>query len=113
MSNREFSIDGIRGNADPGALGTEAQKYTYQEFPQHSVVKTDRTTGVKYWDFCQQGFALSHVAFVKPSIGEQFYLCLLLMVTRGPTSFPALKEWSPHSQQIHATSMLLCSPWSP
>lgn len=52
----------FRANADPGALGTEAQKYTYQEFPQHSVVKTDRTTGVKYWDFRQQGFALSHVA---------------------------------------------------
>ena len=29
-------------NADPGPLGAEAQKYTYQEFPQHFVYKLDK-----------------------------------------------------------------------
>jgi hypothetical protein len=31
-------------NADPGALGIEAQRYTYQEFPQHFTWKLSKKT---------------------------------------------------------------------
>jgi hypothetical protein len=31
----------FEANANPGELGVEAQKYTYQEFPQHFTWKAD------------------------------------------------------------------------
>lgn len=50
----------FEANADNGALGREARKYTYQEFPQHFTWQNDKDK--KYWlihGICCNGFALS------------------------------------------------------
>jgi hypothetical protein len=68
-------------NADQGALGIEARKFTYQEFPQHFAWKPLK----KMWDIRQRGFALGHMYYVGPTGGERFYLLAvvaLLVVAR-------------------------------
>jgi hypothetical protein len=76
----------FEANSDRGPLGQEAQKYTYQEFPQHFIF--DEST--KKWKIRRRGFALGRMYFIKPTAGEQFYLRTLLTVVRGPTSFEDL-----------------------
>lgn len=44
----------FEANADPGPLGQEARKYTYQEFPQHFVYDPNK----RKWSIRQRGFAL-------------------------------------------------------
>ncbi|KAF7762454.1 hypothetical protein Agabi119p4_9047 [Agaricus bisporus var. burnettii] len=99
----------FRANADSGHLGEEARKYTYQEFPQHFVLKTPGGNRQKFWQLRQQGYSLGRIAFVKPSAGERFYLRLLLLHSKGPTSFSSLKEWPLNSGQVHATFHDACA----
>jgi hypothetical protein len=76
-------------NADDNRLGTEARKYTYQEFPQHFTwIQKD-----KRWAIRQRGFALGRMYFVPPNGGERFYLRTLLTVVKGPTSFKDLRTY--------------------
>ena len=77
-------------NAQEGALGREAGKYTYQEFPQHFVYKDDKHA----WTMRQRGFALGRMYFVPPTAGERFYLRTLLTVVKGPRSFEDLRTYN-------------------
>lgn len=94
-------------NRDSGPRGTEAKKYTYQEFPEHFVWNSPR--GPKRWEIrCseihrlqlqQHGessgmpAAIGRMYFVSPSAGERFYLRTLLTVVKGPTSFENLRHF--------------------
>jgi len=73
-------------NADPGPLGEEAWKHTYQEFPQYFVWNDNE----KRWTLRQRGFALGRMYFIKPTAGEQFYHRTLLTVVKCPKSFEDL-----------------------
>ncbi|XP_026396034.1 uncharacterized protein LOC113290665 [Papaver somniferum] len=63
----------------------DAPAYTYQEFPQHFVWKKDR------WEVRKKQFAIARMYFVSPSVGELFYLRLLLTVVAGARSFEHLR----------------------
>jgi hypothetical protein len=54
----------FEANADPGHLGLEARKYTYQEFPQHFTWKTDG----KKWSIRLKDFAIGRMFFVPPTV---------------------------------------------
>ena len=66
---------------------------TYQEFPNHFVLKSDeRNPPSKVWSRRQRNsFALGCMFYVGPTAGERFYLRTFLMVVRGPKSFTDLK----------------------
>ena len=68
-----------------GAAGDLACRHTYQEFPQVFIWNDD-----KMWSPRKQGFALGQMYFISPRRGELFYLCTVLAVVRGPTSFQNL-----------------------
>ena len=82
----------FKANADPSSLGEEARKHTYQEFPQYFVWNNNE----KKWTLQQRGFALGRMYFIKPTAGEQFYLCTLLTVVKGPKSFEDLRRVPGH-----------------
>lgn len=66
---------------------------TYQEFPNHFIIKSDETNPQsKVWS-CHQhiSFAIGWMIYVGPTAGERFYLQTLPMVIRGPKSFNDLK----------------------
>lgn len=77
----------FEANTDSGPFGEEARKYTYQEFPQFFTWKQEQ----QQWALRQQGFSLGRIYFVSPTVGEQFYLRLLLTIVKGPRSFNDLK----------------------
>lgn len=83
----------FKANQSSGSIGNLARRLTYQEFPQHFVLKDNpNQRGSKIWDIRQRrGFALGRMSYVGPTAGERFYLRTLLMVMRGPTSFEDLK----------------------
>ena len=66
---------------------------TYQDFPNHFVLQSDRNnTQSKVWHLRQRNsFALGRMVYVGPTAGENFYLRMLLMVIKGPRSFDDLK----------------------
>jgi hypothetical protein len=79
----------FEANSDPGRLGIEARKHTYQEFPQHF---TWDNVG-KQWNLRKRkGFSLGRMYFIKPTAGEQFYLRILLTVVKGAKSFEDLRH---------------------
>jgi hypothetical protein len=92
----------FEANASPGALGTEAQKYTYQEFPQHFTWKTNG----KKWSIRQSNPAIGRMFFVAPTAGERFYLRTLLTVVKGAKSFEDLRRYNSH--QPHPTFHAAC-----
>ena len=97
----------FEANADPGPLGEEARKYTYQEFPQHFVYDTNK----RKWSIHQHGFSLGRMYFIKLTAGEQFYLCTLLTVVKGSKSFEDLQRVPGHAEPLptfHA-ACLACS----
>lgn len=75
-------------NANEGALGEEARKHTYADFPQHFTWK--ETNRQRQWEIRKRGFAIGRMYFVPPTAGERFYLRTLLTVVKGPTSFEDL-----------------------
>lgn len=78
-----------------------ARQYTYQEFPQHFVWRTQQ----KDWKPRQRGFAIGQMYFVTPSAGERFYLRTLLTVTKGAKFFEDLRTVDGH---IHPTFQAAC-----
>jgi hypothetical protein len=80
----------FEANANPGMLGIQARKYTYQEFPQHFTWKSD----AKRWVIRQRNPAIGRMYFVPPTAGEQFYLRTLLTVVKGATSFEDLRRYN-------------------
>jgi hypothetical protein len=83
-------------NADQGALGSEARKYTYQEFPRYFVYRKNQ----RKWAIRTQGFAIGRMYFIKPTAGEVFYLRTLLTVVKGATSFEDLRRVPGHTQPL-------------
>jgi hypothetical protein len=83
----------FKANSAQGNAGEIARHLTYQEFPQHFVLKNDEDNHQsKYWSLRQRkSFALGRMAYVTPTAGEKFYLRTLLMVVRGAKSFDDLK----------------------
>ena len=83
----------FKANRAQGDVSNIACHLTYQEFPQHFVLKDNEDNHwSKYWSLRQQKtFVLGQIAYVTPTAGEKFYLCTLLMVVRGPKSFDDLK----------------------
>ena len=81
-------------NQLPGETGDLARSLTYQEFPNHFVIKTDPINPQsKMWSRRQRNsFALGRMTYVGPTAGERFHLRTLLMIVRGPTSFNDLKK---------------------
>lgn len=74
---------------EPG--GEQARKLTYQEMPRHFVWKKSPRT----WSLRKQGApGLGRMYFVAPSMGERFYLRLLLTIVKGPTSFEDLRTFN-------------------
>ena len=92
----------FEANTDSTELGTEARKYTYQEFPQHFVWKPD----AKKWAMRQRDFAIGRMYFIPPTAGEQFYLRTLLTVVRGAKSFEDLRRYK--SDKAHPTFHAAC-----
>ena len=56
----------FEANANPGDIGIEAWKYTYQESPQHFTWKVKG----KKWSIRQRDPAISCMYFVPPTAGE-------------------------------------------
>lgn len=73
-------------NAATGELGDKARSVTYQEAPSHLVWKDNR----KCWAKWQIGFAIGCMYYVSPTVGERFYLHVLLTATKGAKSFEDL-----------------------
>ncbi|CAH9134225.1 unnamed protein product, partial [Cuscuta epithymum] len=79
----------------------EAKLLTYSEFPtKFTWKKTSKT-----WVPRKKRFAVGRLYFVRPGIGEKYYLRMLLNVVRGPTSFEELKTVN---GTIHATFKDAC-----
>jgi hypothetical protein len=87
-------------NSDERLSGV-AQRYTYQEFPQHFVFKEKE----KHWALRQRGNAIGRMYFVSPTAGERFYLRTLLSVVRGPRSFEDLRT---HRRTVYPTFREAC-----
>jgi hypothetical protein len=77
-------------NANTGALGEQARKFTYQQFPMHFTYK--RQTGC--WHERRRGSgAIGRIYFISPNAGDLFYLRTLLCVVKGPKSFSDLRTY--------------------
>ncbi|KAG5545929.1 hypothetical protein RHGRI_018181 [Rhododendron griersonianum] len=68
------------------ASNKDSEKYTYQEFPQYFVWKSNQ-----YWSPRVMGYAIGRMYFASPNCGELFYLRLLLTVVKGPDSYESLR----------------------
>lgn len=79
-------------NRNEGALGEEARKYTYQEFPEHFTWKNGKSWAIRK-RYRGEGPPIGRMYFVPPSAGEQFYLRTLLTTVKGPTSFEDLRQY--------------------
>jgi hypothetical protein len=77
-----------------GPIGDLARSLTYQDFPNHFVIKTDPSNPrSKIWSHRQRHFfAIGRMFYVGPTAGERFYLRILLMIVKGPKSFDNLKS---------------------
>lgn len=84
----------FKTNRLPGPIGDLARTLTYQEFPNHFVIKTDDNhPQSKIWSHrLRDSFAIGRMIYVQPTAGERFYLRTLLMVVKGPKSFEDLKS---------------------
>jgi len=69
-------------------LEFDCQELLYQEFP----IQMTWNHTFRRWNCCKRGVSgtIGRIYFVGPSGGERFYLRLLLMVMKGPTSFDDL-----------------------
>ncbi|KAK1416261.1 hypothetical protein QVD17_32050 [Tagetes erecta] len=72
-------LEWMKCNAD----NPEARKLSYAEFPTKFVWKYQE----KKWDERKKGFAIGRIHSVSPSVGEGYYLRILLNKVKGPTSF--------------------------
>nr|XP_027108614.1 uncharacterized protein LOC113728258 [Coffea arabica] len=65
----------------------KALKCTYKEFPEHFVWHPDK----KYWSARKQKDSIGRIVAANPSEGDRYFLRLLLVNVKGPTSFDHLK----------------------
>ncbi|KAI3776977.1 hypothetical protein L1987_46770 [Smallanthus sonchifolius] len=65
----------------------EARKLNYVEFPTKFVWKLDKKT----WEKRQRGFSIGRIHSVSPSLGEAYYLRILLNKVKGPRSFEEIR----------------------
>lgn len=66
---------------------TEARRLTYIEFSQHFV--WDRS--LKKWNKRKMHSPVSRIQFISPSVGEEYYLNILLTIRKGAISFEDLR----------------------
>lgn len=59
----------------------------YKEFPQHFVW----SSSYKMWSRRKQRLTIGRIVTCHPTEGERYYLRLLLMNVRGPTSYEDLR----------------------
>ncbi|KAI3725940.1 hypothetical protein L1987_65736 [Smallanthus sonchifolius] len=64
-----------------------ARKLSYVEFPTKFVWKIDE----RCWARRKQGFSIGRIHSVSPSLGEAYFLRILLNKVKGPTSFEDIK----------------------
>ena len=78
-----------------------ARTLLYQDFPSKFVWDQCRHA----WKERQREFAIGHMYYTNPNAGDRFYLCLLLTVVKGATSFENL-----HTVDgiVHATFKQAC-----
>ncbi|XP_076937457.1 uncharacterized protein LOC143605111 [Bidens hawaiensis] len=65
----------------------ETRTLTYVEFPTKFVWKADK----RYWKPRKLGFSIGRVHAVSPSLGETYYLRILLNKVKGPTTFAQIR----------------------
>ncbi|XP_027169196.1 uncharacterized protein LOC113768887 [Coffea eugenioides] len=65
----------------------KALKCTYKEFPEHFVWHPDK----RYWSARKQKNCIRRIVAANPNEGECYFLWLLLVSVKGPTSFDDLK----------------------
>ncbi|XP_076889232.1 uncharacterized protein LOC143539928 [Bidens hawaiensis] len=65
----------------------EARTLTYVEFPTKFVWKADK----RYWKPRKKGFSFGRIHAVSPSLGEAYYLRILLNKVKGPTTFAQIR----------------------
>ena len=63
-----------------------ARTLTYQKFPQYYVWNKQ----TKMWTRRKRGYSIGRMYFVSLNSSERFYLQLLLIIVKGPTSFEDL-----------------------
>ncbi|XP_017239653.1 uncharacterized protein LOC108212437 [Daucus carota subsp. sativus] len=68
-------------------VNVAAQKYTYQEIPEHFVWDD----GQRKWNPRKRGFQIGRLSYTYHSSGEVWFMRLLLTKVRGPTSFESLR----------------------
>ncbi|KAK2998753.1 hypothetical protein RJ639_023771 [Escallonia herrerae] len=68
-------------------LHKDGPRYLYSEFPEHYVWND----GSRTWEPRHQRFSIGRIVCANPAEGERYYLRLLLLHVRAPTSFNALK----------------------
>ncbi|XP_076911702.1 uncharacterized protein LOC143569755 [Bidens hawaiensis] len=65
----------------------EARTLTYVEFPTKFVWKADK----RYWKPRKKGFSIDRIHAVSPSLGEAYYLRILLNKVKVPTTFAQIR----------------------
>ncbi|GJS08334.1 hypothetical protein Tco_0365130 [Tanacetum coccineum] len=65
-----------------------AKTLTYVEFPTKFVWKAEE----KVWQERKRGYAIGRIHYVPPSIGEAYYLRVLLHKQKGPEDWDKIKE---------------------
>lgn len=69
------------------AENADGRQHLYQDFPTHYVyVGKDRK-----WKLREKGTAVGRIYHCNPTMGEKYYLRMLLTVVRGPRSFENLR----------------------
>src|ERR1700723_1635085 len=69
-----------------------ASQYTYQDFPQAFVWETGKN--IRRWKIRQRGFQIGRMPFVHPSVGERFYLRMLLTIVNGAKDWKDLQTFN-------------------
>jgi len=89
--------------ADGQRLDFDCREFLYQEFPTHMVWNQRQ----RRWNPRKRGIGntIGRMYFIGPSGGERFYLCMLLTVVKGPTSFEDLRT---HEGVVHPTFKSAC-----
>ncbi|XP_076935570.1 uncharacterized protein LOC143602288 [Bidens hawaiensis] len=68
-------------------INDEARNLTYVEFPTKFVWKLEQ----RKWERRKQGFSIGRIHQVSPSLGEAYFLRILLNKVKGPKSFDDIR----------------------
>jgi len=63
-----------------------ARSLTFNQFPQQWVWNRK----LKRWTLCKRGFAIGYMYYACPTLGEHYYLRMLLNYVKGATSYEHL-----------------------